>query len=1065
MPSWSQSPEQVLTSHKVTLAKGLSSAQIEKLKAEYGPNELEQEEGTPLWKLVLQQFDDLLVKILLGAATLSFVLAFFEDGEEGLQAFVEPFVILLILVLNAIVGVWQEHNAENALEALKSLQECTCQCVRDGQLIPELPAAELVPGDVVQINVGDKIPADVRVIKLKTTSVRTDEGALTGESETVMKTTDPVAAEARIQDKKNMMFSGTTVSNGNCVAIVTATGMRTEIGKIQANVQKAAEDEEKTPLGQKIDAFGELLAKVIFYICIAVWIMNYRQFSDPVHGGFWKGLIYYLKIAVALGVAAIPEGLPAVITLCLALGTRKMVKRNAIIRKLPSVETLGCTTVICSDKTGTLTTNQMTVVALAFPDVKPGKLAELPVSGTSYAPQGELGGSYSAAGLAELAKVCALCNQAVIRYNQAESKYERVGEPTEAALKVLVEKIGLDGVTKPTDPAAACSAANEHWMTTHPHQATLEFSRDRKSMSTLCGYTSAAAGESTRGRSSSPGRSRSPGGTPGGSRRRLSKGAAATGGGSGVNKLYVKGAPERVLERCTHARLKNGEVVELKAADRKAILATVAQMAARPLRCLALAVKDDVGELATYDGEAHPAHKKLLDPSTFVDLEQGMTFVGVAGIKDPARPEVAPAIAECVTAGIRVVMITGDTQPTAEAIAREIGIFKEGEATDGRSFTGADFFGMSEEKRVALLTSHHQNMVFSRTEPRDKQMLVKMLRTAGEVPAMTGDGVNDAPALKQAAIGVAMGIAGTEVAKEAADMVLADDNFATIVAAIEEGRSIYSNMKAFIRYLISSNIGEVASIFLTALLGLPEGLIPVQLLWVNLVTDGPPATALGFNPPDADIMSRPPRRADDQLITPWVLTRYMIVGLYVGFATVGVFAYWYVWYDWSEYGHPLVDFSQLASWGKCMEDTAFKPDFSTWVSHGGPDLSAKPCEYFTAKGKATASTMSLSVLVVIEMLNALNALSEDGSLLQMPPWANPYLLLAMLVSIGLHFVILYIPVFAAVFSIVPLTYNDWVVVMAFSFPVILIDEVLKCFGRAFARAELAKRLADEKKSD
>ena len=299
-------------------------------------------------------------------------------------------------------------------------------------------------------------------------------------------------------------------------------------------------------------------------------------------------------------------------------------------------------------------------------------------------------------------------------------------------------------------------------------------------------------------------------------------------------------------------------------------------------------------------------------------------------------------------------------------------------------------------------------------------------------------------------------------------MVLADDNFATIVHAVEEGRSIYSNMKAFIRYLISSNIGEVASIFLTALLGLPEGLIPVQLLWVNLVTDGPPATALGFNPPDADIMKRPPRRADDQLITPWVFFRYMVVGLYVGFATVGVFAYWYIWYDWSEYGHPLVSYTQLSNWGKCPDFGSdpsyygvYSPSFTTWAKNGGLDLSSDPCKYMTGKGKDTASTMSLSVLVTIEMFNALNALSEDGSLLQMPPWKNPWLLLAMAVSFGLHFVILYVPVLAQVFSIVPLTWNDWMVVLAFSFPVILIDEALKLVGRYRQAAALEARMKED----
>ncbi|KAL1521948.1 hypothetical protein AB1Y20_021595 [Prymnesium parvum] len=1031
--SWAKPAEEVFAAHGTHPKDGLKSSQVAKLREEFGMNELDKEEGTPLWKLVLQQFDDLLVKILLGAATLSFVLAFFEEEEDS-SAFIEPFVILLILILNAIVGVWQEHNAENALEALKELQSCHAKVYRDGVLNPELPAAELVPGDLVEVSVGDKVPADMRLTKLKTTSVRTDEGALTGESETVMKQVEPVSADARIQDKKNMMFAGTTISNGGAIGVVTATGMSTEIGKIQANVQAASEDDEKTPLGQKIDAFGEMLAKVIAFICLAVWVMNYRQFSDPVHGGFWMGLIYYLKIAVALGVAAIPEGLPAVITLCLALGTRKMVKRNAIIRKLPSVETLGCTTVICSDKTGTLTTNQMTVVSMAYPGKSADGLVEHTVTGTSYEPWGEVLDFTMSEGVADLAKVCALSNQAQVIY--AKGKYERVGEPTEAALRVLVEKIGIKGQPRPTDPALACKVANEAIAKDYPTNAILEFSRDRKSMSTLCGYSK----PKTEGRTT----------------RRTA--------GSGANMLYVKGAPESVLARCTHARLANGETVPLSAAQRKRILSTVAEMAARPLRCLAMAIGEELGDLADYDGPSHPSHKKLTDPSTFIELEQNLVFVGVCGIKDPARPEVAPAIADCKTAGIRVIMITGDTQPTAEAIAREIGIFGKNEEVVNRSFTGAEFFSFPREKQVQLLTGSRLSMVFSRTEPRDKQELVKILRQAGEVPAMTGDGVNDAPALKQASIGVAMGISGTEVAKEAADMVLADDNFATIVAAVEEGRSIYSNMKAFIRYLISSNIGEVASIFITALLGLPEGLIPVQLLWVNLVTDGPPATALGFNPADADVMKKPPRRADDQLISPWIFCRYMIIGLYVGFATVGIFAYWFIGYNWSEYQQPLVSYTHLSNWGKCQDfatlfpDNPYAPNFETWVSNGGLDLSSKPCEYLNGVGKKTASTLSLSVLVTIEMLNALNALSEDGSLLQMPPWANPWLLLAMFVSFGLHFVILYVPFLASIFSIVPLTFNDWLLVLAFSFPVILIDEVLKLCGRMYNAKEMKARM-------
>ena len=471
---WAESEAQVLKSYKTDLSKGLTDAQVTKLRAEYGTNELDKEEGTPLWKLVLQQFDDLLVKILLGAATLSFVLAFFEgEGDEGLQAFVEPFVIMLILIINAVVGVWQEHNAENALDALKEMQTTTTKVLRNGKLVPDVPSSELVPGDVVDVRVGDKVPADVRIMKFKTTTFKTDEGSLTGESETVLKHLELVAKDARIQSKLNMMFSGTTVSNGGAIGVVTATGMRTEIGKIQANVTEAKEDEEKTPLGQKIDAFGEQLARVIAGICVLVWVMNINQFSDPVHGGFWKGMIYYLKIAVALGVAAIPEGLPAVITLCLALGTRKMVKRNAVIRKLPSVETLGCCTVICSDKTGTLTTNQMTVVAMAYPGKAAGKLTEHEVSGTSYNPEGEVKGlpSPQPQGVLDLAKVCSLCNESVIRYQ--EGKYERMGEPTEAALKVLVEKIGVTEQPRSSDPAFACSQANAQWSAQNPDRKSV----------------------------------------------------------------------------------------------------------------------------------------------------------------------------------------------------------------------------------------------------------------------------------------------------------------------------------------------------------------------------------------------------------------------------------------------------------------------------------------------------------------------------------------------------------------------------------------------------------------
>lgn len=479
------------------------------------------------------------------------------------------------------------------------------------------------------------------------------------------------------------------------------------------------------------------------------------------------------------------------------------------------------------------------------------------------------------------------------------------------------------------------------------------------------------------------------------------------------------------------------------------------EKAGHALRLLALAIKpaSELGVLAGYDGsEDHPGHALLANPVGYEAIESGLTFVGLAGLRDPPRPEVPSAIADCHAAGIRVLVITGDNKLTAEAVCRDIGIFEPGDDVSSRSFTGAEFSALSEAERRRVL-SQKGGLCFSRAEPRHKQDIVRMLKDMGEVTAMTGDGVNDAPALKLADIGVAMGITGTEVAKQASDMVLADDNFATVVAAVEEGRAIYNNMKAFIRYMISSNIGEVASIFFSAALGLPEGLIPVQLLWVNLVTDGPPATALGFNRADPDIMTKRPRRSDDHFITPWILFRWLVVGAYVGFATVGIFATWYTQssfmgvIDLSQDGHTPITLSQLRAWESCPSWKDFSP--APYKTAGGKMVTFEnPCDYFAA-GKIKASTLSLSVLVAIEMFNAANALSEDNSLLTVPVWTNPWLLVAMALSFGLHFLILYVPSLAEVFSIVPLSFDEWLLVLAYALPVVIIDEVLKFIGRNF----------------
>jgi len=1045
-PAWARTPEECAKYHAVDIKVGLRKDDARDRASTYGANELAKTKGKAMWALVLEQFDDALVKILLVAAAVSFALAYAESNESedghAITAYVEPLVIVLILILNAIVGVWQETNAESALEALKEMQSEHAKCLRDGTWDGSMSAKELVPGDVVELKTGDRVPADCRVMELKTAVVRVEQASLTGESVAVDKRVDAVKdADIELQGKTNMLFSGTAVSSGSCVCVVNSTGMSTEIGKIQSQIQAASEEEEDTPLKQKLDRFGERLTMLIGIVCLVVWLINYKHFltleftkdSMIPKVSFDLGkCTYYFKIAVALAVAAIPEGLPAVITTCLALGTRKMAKKNAIVRKLPSVETLGCTSVICSDKTGTLTTNQMSAVKIITASA-PAKLVSYEVEGTTYNPtDGGVVGAPNAldANLKAMSKVCALCSGADIEFKKG--MYRAVGEPTEAALKVLAEKIGLADMKGVEAKRAAYPEVHAQIVcntiaSAHVVKGTLEFERTRKSMSVIVGETAGA-------------------------------------GNKGGNHLLVKGAPEFILERCVDIQLPDGSVIELTAAMRKKILMEQAAMARNALRTIGFATKSGakLGDFATYDGsEKHKAHKLLQDPTTYVEIESDLTFIGMAGLRDPPRPEVRRAIEDCHTAGIRVIVITGDNQLTAEAICSEIGVFSSAADVKGKSFTGREFVAMPKSEQLKALLGQG-GRVFSRAEPKHKQDIVRLLRESGDVVAMTGDGVNDAPALKLADIGIAMGISGTEVAKEAADMVLADDNFSTIVEAVSEGRSIYNNMKAFIRYMISSNVGEVVSIFLTAALGMPEGMVPVQLLWVNLVTDGPPATALGFNPPDKDIMTKPPRKKDEDLLSTWVVFRYAIIGMYVGIATVGAFAIWYtqtsfMGIDLSKDGHSTVTFNQLTHWGECANWKGFRGGSFT---AGGVkyDFTGKnACDYFEA-GKVKASTLSLTVLVAIEMFNALNALSEDGSLMTTYPWANPYLLVAMSVSFGLHFLIMYVPYLANIFSIVPLDFNEWMLVLICAAPVCLIDEVLKVFGRVAASRELRARL-------
>ena len=1006
--------------------RGLSEKtnHIEKLRLRFGANEMPEEKGQNFIKLILKQFDDLLVKILIVAAIVSFILAAVDgDGE---LAFVEPTVIVLILIANATVGVVTETNAEKAIEELKAYQADLATVLRDGRL-RVVKASALVPGDIIELAVGAKVPADCRIIGILSSTLRVDQAILTGESGSVEKEAGHIedserARRAVVQDKTCLLFSGTVVSVGRARAVVVGTGLNTAIGKIRDAMKNHAggdDEEELTPLKKKLDEFGRLLSKVIAVVCILVWVVNIGHFGDPLYGGWFRGMVYYLKIAVALAVAAIPEGLPAVVTTCLALGTRKMAKRHAIVRSLPSVETLGCTTVVCSDKTGTLTTNAMCVQKICVVDRTKQRssssrnggssanagsstslLREFDVEGNSYAPNGLIleasNGVISPRqqrfnpinkdvvkhpadlpSVLHLSICASLCNDSTLTFDLNKREFVKIGESTEVALRVLSEKIGLPGfdampsaLTKLSEQerASYCAA---YWAGQFKRVEQLDFTRDRKMMSTLC------------------------------SRK-------------GTNILFSKGAPEAVLAKCTNALTNaKGAAEPMNDQVRKDLNDVLAKYAKTSLRVLALAMRP------------MPAKQTQID----AEDENDLTFLGFVGIADPPRAEVARAIATCRGAGIRVVMVTGDNKTTAESIGAQIGLieadaFGEPIVPDGASLQGIDFEELKSEREKSEAVTRLS--IFSRVEPAHKAKLVELLKNQKHVVAMTGDGVNDAPALKRADIGVSMG-SGTEVAKHASDMVLADDNFATIVSAVAEGRAIYDNTKAFIRYMVSSNIGEVVCIFIAAALGMPETLCPVQLLWVNLVTDGLPATALGFNKPDRDIMRQRPRSPTEPIVDSWLFIRYLIVGVYVGIVTVVAFAWWFMYFE----NGPLLSWSDLTSFEQCVE--------------GAHDYS---CQIFKDR---RPSTMSMTVLVTVEMFNALNALSENSSLLKHPPWSNKWLLGAIFISMALHAMILYVPWMNITFSVSYLSWQEWKAVLWLSFPVIVCDEILKALTRKFKK--------------
>jgi Ca2+-transporting ATPase len=975
----------ILNSLQSSEITGLTTEEAKNRLLIYGENKLQEKPPISLLALFFEQFEDNLVRILVVVALFSASSAIYQ---KDLSSAIESSVIIGILILNAFIGIFQTKSAENSLNTLKKLQPELCTVLRNGHWIHDYSSSQLVPGDILQLRVGDRIPADCRILSLKTNTFEVDEASLTGESCSVSKNNDFIAdSTISISAKLNMLFAGTIVTSGTCYAIVTSTGQNSEIGKINSAVLQAKEEtaSEKTPLILKLNEFSNQLGKIIIGICLFSWILSIPKFNNSLFSSRFAGALYYMKTAIALGVAAIPEGLPTIITLCLSLGAKRMAKKNVIVRKLSSIETLGCTTTICTDKTGTLTTNKMTVTSLftfpSLPSVNSESVSyqERPVSGVSYQPIGQIE-NYSFNETAKrlpvfqkIAAISALCNEAEIQYTNGT--YEVIGEPTEGALKVLVEKLGVQGINQVEDPQEMILQFSRFWFLKYNRKSIFEFNRKRKSMSVL---VQTAAKEEFDLHDSLE--------------------SSSVFNENMKNHLFVKGAPDMLIERCSKLMLEDGTTIPITTALRHKLLEEFKIISKRPLRCLAFAYKSEEEEESTSGGTSSLHDKVLLkmkkDQDSYVQLESNLTLVGFVGIKDPPRLEIASSIQRCKQAGIRIIMITGDSKETAVAIAKDVGILSSSDNLLECSFTGREFLAFNESQQLIILKTG--NKVFSRTEPLDKQRIITRLKQLNEITAMTGDGVNDAPALQQASIGIAMGITGTAVAKSVADLILTDDNFSSIVEAVEEGRNIYSHMQSFIFFLLSCNMGEIIAIFLANLLSLPDPLSPLHLLWVNIITDGCPASALAFNPTDPNNMKKPPRKHNEPLFTKKMMIRYLLSGSYVGIATVVSFIWWFL--------DQKVPLKQLL----------FHRDPASFLhSVAGIKSFEKP------------QSLALSVLIGIEMIKALCAVSNEASILEIPPWKNRWLLPAVVIPSLLHLFIMYTPSLANIFHISPLSGKEW----------------------------------------
>ncbi|MBB6636552.1 calcium-translocating P-type ATPase, SERCA-type [Cohnella thailandensis] len=891
--AWHQLNENELAQRLGTDAKkGLTPGEAASRLQSHGLNELAEKQGDSPWKLLINQFKDFMVLVLAGATVVSGLL-----GEM-----LDALTIIAIIVLNGLLGFYQEYRAERSLKALKELSAPHAKVIRGGSL-EVVPARELVPGDLVVLESGDRVPADLRLIESNQCMI--EEAALTGESVPVTKVSGALSpSELPLGDRKNCGYFGTMVTKGTAKGIVTVTGMGTEMGKIADLIQQT--EEAETPLQKRLEQLGKILIVLALALTVVVVIAGVLH-GQPLYGMFLAG--------VSLAVAAIPEGLPAIVTIALALGVQRMIKRRAIVRKLPSVETLGCASVICSDKTGTLTQNKMTVTRLWLG----GRIVE--VSGEGYEPTGQFlekgrpVESKGDASLKRLTQVAALCNNAELKEELREdgsrkrkaakeedaavvSNWDVKGDPTEGALLVLAAKSGLS--------RSSIDAL-------YPRVAEFPFDAERKRMSVVVSH-------------------------------------------QGGKLLCTKGAPDMLIEKCSYV-LWDGNVVPFTGTLRGKVLQANEAMAQDALRVLGFAYRDLKPNEAC---------------STEDQAEKGLIFIGLAGMIDPPRREVFDAVVKTRQAGIKTVMITGDHRTTAEAIARQLSILPK----DGKSLSGSELSTMDDDQLDKVVDDV---FVYARVSPEHKLRIVQALQRKGHVVAMTGDGVNDAPAVKAADIGIAMGITGTDVTKEASAFVLADDNFASIVSAVEEGRGIYENIRKFIRYLLASNVGEILTMFIAMMLAMPLPLVPIQILWVNLVTDGLPAMALGVDQAENDLMRHKPRSAKESIFSRRLGWKIISRGIMIGLCTLAAFA----------------------------------------IALGG------------LKGEGQnlvhAQTVAFATLVMAQLIHVFDCRSSR-SIFHRRFFENKFLVLAVLSSLLLMLAVLYVEPLQPIFKTVPLTLRDWALV-------------------------------------